>query len=229
MCPCSHPLTNGTQQSALTVICCKGTHLSLNTKPQGNGYTHLYTGPRVILCVQTNRVSKYYDAAFHDFLNIAVNKRYIPGASIQQLNHHVTVLQYTYLSGSHVLQSPQQVAALLGKLQNLHQEGLVHSDMRLENLIFCTDAVSAHLIDFDLTALEGDCYPVEYVTQGIEERHSNAQCGAVRKKIHDRYSLHYVLTKRLLFKPSRRAVDMLLDESTALTTIVQKLTEEGGL
>ena len=159
-----------TQQSEITVKCCKGQHLSLNTKPKGKGYTHLYTGPRVILCVQTNRVSKYHDAMFHGFLNSEVNERYIPGASIQQLNHHVTVLQYNFLSGSHVLQSPQQVAAIIGKLQNLHQEDLVHSDIRLENLIFCTDTVSAHIIDFDLTAPEGDCYPAEYVTQGIEER-----------------------------------------------------------
>ena len=59
----------------------------------------------------------------------------------------------------------------------------MHSDIRLENLIFCTDVESAHIIDFDLTGLEGEVYPLQYLTWGIEERHWEARFGSERKKV----------------------------------------------
>ena len=109
------------QQAEITIKCCSGEHSSLSMKPpKGEGYTHLYAGPRVILCKQKMVVSKYYDATFHAALKLDVNLKYLPQATSYRLNHQVTVLQYPYLSGSHTPQSPKQVAAIMLNLQNLH-------------------------------------------------------------------------------------------------------------
>ena len=142
----------------------------------------------------------------------------LPNATIQCLNTQVTLLQYPYLCGSHTPQTIEHLRAIILKLDKLHRDGLVHSDIRSENLIFCTDNVSAHIIDFDLADSEGKEYPVEYVSSNIPERHTDACSGSMREKSHDRYSLHYVLTRKSQFKLND-AVDMLLDKRKDLNTI----------
>ena len=220
-----HSPIHSKHQSEITTNCSGGDHLCLSMKPPiGKGYTHRYAGPRVILCVDKEVISKYYDTSFHGSLNIEANELYIPNASIQHLNSRVTVLRYDYLPGDHTPRSTDQVKAIILNLHRLHCDGFVHSDIRSENLIFCKGSMNAHIIDFDFVGQEGNAYPVGYVSDGIQERHPDAHCYQQRKKIHDRYSLHFVLTKKSqLIQLDETVVSKLLDESQNLDEIASSI------
>ena len=209
-----------TYQSGITIKCCDGNHKILSIPVKEGGYSHLCTGARVIHCEGKNLVYKYYNIFHRDF-NIAANE-VLPNAAIEHLNTQVTRLQYQYLCGSHTPLTIAHVRAIISKLYMLHCEGLVHSDIRSENLIFCTDNVSAHIIDFDLADEEEKRYPVEYVSRNIPERHPEARSGKMRAKSHDRYSLHYVLTRKSQLGLNQ-AIEMLLDESNDLNTIASSI------
>ena len=67
-----------------------------------------------------------------------------------------------------------------------------------------------HVIDFDLADSE--------VSSNIPERHTDACSGSMRENSRDRYSLHYVLTRKSQLKLND-AVDILLDKRKDLNTI----------
>ena len=47
-------------------------------------------------------------------------------------------------------------------LDKFHKLGYVHGDIRVANLIFCNDSMTAHIIDYDLTTKVGKKYPNDY-------------------------------------------------------------------
>ena len=51
---------------------------------------------------------------------------------------------------------------MLQDLQKLHTNDFVHSDIRIENLVFDDHGTTAWLIDFDLTGKVGTLYPPNY-------------------------------------------------------------------
>ena len=58
---------------------------------------------------------------------------------------------------------------IMHALDKLHKKGYVHSDVRLQNMVFPRDG-EAKLIDFDLTDNVGVPYPPNY-NKSLEECH----------------------------------------------------------
>ena len=76
----------------------------------------------------------------------------------------------------------------------------MHSDIRENNLVFCTSGSDAYIIDFDLMARENEPYPSDYNHEYIGERHPDAKSGLGRRKEHDRISLYAILKKTAFFE-----------------------------
>ena len=204
--------------------CCSGSH-SVFGIPHGIGYTRASPSPRVIYCVAQRLVKKYYDKDYHKCENIQSNRKYLPGASIEELNSRVSVLQYEYIEGTHEPTCIEHVVGAIRMLSKLHSEGLVHSDIRKDNLVFNVDKKTAHLIDFDLADMEGKSYPLDYNSTGIPERHNQAISGAKRNKIHDRYSLFQIIVNEMGqdFVAKHKGVENLPHINVTLDEILQEL------
>ena len=56
----------------------------------------------------------------------------------------------------------QQTIRLMEILNDVHQKGYVHSDIRVQNILLCNDGLNAYLIDFDLAGKEDTEYPSGY-------------------------------------------------------------------
>ena len=65
-------------------------------------------------------------------------------------------------------------------LGRMHEKEIVHSDVRLANMVFLQDG-SGKLIDFDLADKVGTGYPVNYNYE-FDERHPTAKSSQPRKK-----------------------------------------------
>ncbi len=96
-------------------------------------------------------------------------------------------IKYDYYEGNHTLESLEHFYSIFIKLHKLHDEGYVHCDIRIENLVFGGNGVS-YLIDFDLTRKENTRYPKGYNSK-ILFRHHDAQEKMPALKVHDRHSL----------------------------------------
>jgi len=84
-------------------------------------------------------------------------------------------------------------------IDHLHAKGIVHSDVRLRNMLFLEDG-RGKLIDFDLACQENTPYPDNY-NECFVERHPEAKCDSPRKRYHDNYSFLMVLiTEELIGK-----------------------------
>ena len=59
-------------------------------------------------------------------------------------------------------------------IDHLHAKGIVHSDVRLRNMLFLEDG-RGKLIDFDLACQENTPYPDNY-NECFVERHPEAKC-----------------------------------------------------
>ena len=96
-------------------------------------------------------------------------------------------------------------------LQKLHNENYVHSDVQLQNMVF-PETGSAKLIDFDLTDKENTPYPHGYNT--FHERHKDATANRPRQRIHDTYSLIYII------------LDNVLDLSEDIKVVMEKFLQD---
>ena len=117
--------------------------------------------PSVVHCQEKNIVRKYY----------STKDGAPPSAELMELldfeqveiksltkDEAYKVLEYKYIKGEHNPQTVRQVVAIIKKLDKLHRQGLVHGDIWLANVLFCKDS-NAYIIDLDLVAKEGSCYP----------------------------------------------------------------------
>ncbi len=109
-----------------------------------------------------------------------------------KLSEEYSLLSYSYLEGLHEPNFTQQFAVVAHKLKRLHDEGLVHGDVRIGNIIFTAVRDQAYLIDFDYTAKQGEMYPPKY-NSSLAERHDGAKEYYKMEFDHDWFSLIYVM------------------------------------
>ena len=200
----------------ISVQCCDGDHKLLS-------FTEL---PTVVHCQKKNVVLKYYskqctpDKELMELLGFEqVEVESLSDDGVFQ------VLKYKYIEGVHEPRNIAHVIAVIKKLDKLHCKGFVHGDIRSLNLLFCTDN-KAYIIDLDFAAKEGTRYKSSYNSR-VEGRHSSAGPDLPMKKAHDRYSLHYVITKYMmtLTQAQKGIINKLLETEVKLEEIVSELGE----
>jgi len=79
----------------------------------------------------------------------------------------------------------------LGALDELYQNGYVHSNVRVTNLLFPADGTDAKLISFDMS----DCIDSKYPSG-----HDDATAGASRSIVHDRYVVIRIIEKEKFYE-----------------------------
>jgi serine/threonine protein kinase len=101
-----------------------------------------------------------------------------------------------FLKGNHYASHPGQFVRIIEHLQELHERGFVHGDIRGFNTVFSDIPGNCRLIDFDFggrhTATTTITYPVGY-TQDLPDGSRVAVGGEVIEKWHDWYALVYLL------------------------------------
>jgi len=82
-----------------------------------------------------------------DLMN-KIRQNYLPNSSVFQLttDRHVPCLRYDYIEGSHTPTHHTQFETIFDDLCSLHDSGVVHSDIRKQNLLFSRDG-SKHCLD----------------------------------------------------------------------------------
>lgn len=159
---------------------------------------------RVVKC-NSGVVHKYYDTEYFEKcspqVDIINSLNALRNASVRNLSFdgRFQQLDYKYIDGSHEPANSRQVAMIISILHTIHEKNYVHSDIRKQNIVFCSDRQTAYIIDFDLIGEVGTDYPAGY-NHYTGERHSDARCHQPRKQEHDRYSLHFVLMRTRWYK-----------------------------
>ena len=179
---------------------------------------------RLFRSADMQTVYKMYDSEhrvfspnFYDAMK-SIRSDYLPGMSLKKLDSQgrVQCLTYDFIKGNHKPQNLQHFKAIFNDLDTLHGQGFVHSDIRMQNLLFCEDN-QAWMIDFDHADKEGTLYPDTYNHTGIDERHEFAKACLSRRKEHDRYALSVILKKH--FEGQEEIIKQLCDEHTNLSDI----------
>lgn len=108
-----------------------------------------------------------------------------------------TFIRYKFIEGEHTPSGGTKPFSDIAKiLKCIHSLGYVHGDIRLANLLF-TAGGRGIILDFDLAEKDGVCYPMNYITEGIEERHKNAAKGKPRTFQHDVHALQFIIEKAI--------------------------------
>ncbi len=81
---------------------------------------------------------------------------------------------------------------VLGQLAEVHKYGMVHDDIRNENIIFNEEQNQMYLIDFDLANPEGTSYPVFYNSR-LLNRHAEARIDEPMCIYHDKFSMSDII------------------------------------
>lgn len=109
----------------------------------------------------------------------------------------VQILRYPFLAGGHSPMHLLQFASLCNQLANLHENLILHGDIRLANFIFSSSVQRiAHLIDFDyarrVDTVPAPRYPIGY-NYDVRERSPGAcECVPMVPR-DDRFSLAKVI------------------------------------
>ena len=127
-----------------------------------------------------------------------IEKTYLPDMELINLSNDETLklLKYRFIK----LKDKRNIKLkdykpIAEALNQLHRNNYVHSDVRIENLLFpVSEMEKAKLIDFDLADEVDTVYPSGY-NHLVPDRHSNAQAGCCRKIIHDRFSLISIIER----------------------------------
>lgn len=85
----------------------------------------------------------------------------------------LVVLRYPYIDGEHVAASVKHFVSAIDSIAQLHQQQVVHGDIRASNLVFGEDGC-CKLIDFDFAGSTSDTYPQRYIHD------QNLLCDVVR-------------------------------------------------
>lgn len=159
-------------------------------------------------------VCKYFDTTMLYKPNVDIIKKSSNLKNIKLQNittdGRIVMLSYDYVSGNHC---PTNFIGILKTLKILHDENIVHGDIRLCNLVFT--ATEGFLIDFDLARTEGCNYPVGYKFYK-NQRHNEARSSRPMKKFHDRFSLSYIMK-------SAGVEDSIADPNVPLSLIIETL------
>ena len=109
---------------------------------------------------------------------------------------------------------------IIKDLDVLHSEGIVHSDVRLENMLFLENG-DAKIIDFDLANDVGTHYPTNY-NSNLFGHHEDARAGKPREIVHDRYSLFCVLEiKVVLTRKQQQHINALQRNDSPMASIFE--------
>ena len=150
------------------------------------------------------RVYKLYDGKTFGSPNLEVIKHlgndYLGNMREEDLTDdgRIKMFSYDYLSVNENRPSTlKHFEPIIKDLDMLHSKGIVHSDVRLQNMLFLENG-DAKIIDFDLANDVGTDYPTNY-NGNLYGRHEDARAGKPRKIVHDRYSLFCILEMKVMF------------------------------
>ena len=161
------------------------------------------------------RVYKLYDDKMFGSPNVEIMKNlgdnYLGKVELEKIakDGRIKLLSYDYQwvkKDSAVMLECYQ--PIIKALDMLHSKAIVHSDVRLRNMLFLNNG-DAKLIDFDLADKVDTTYPTNY-NSNVEYRHEDAKPGERRKIDHDRYSLLCILGEEFKLTPKqKRKIDIL--------------------
>lgn len=116
---------------------------------------------------------------------------------LNECNGQLIIIKYPFLPGTHVPRRLVQFFRIIENLVRVHNEGWVHGDVRLANMVFGNDEESGTLIDFDLSGPRSvRRYPAGYnadINDGY--RHEDAVSGSTLEIVHDWFSLGSIIEK----------------------------------
>lgn len=151
---------------------------------------------RVFLCDDT--AYKFYNEEDPNKKshNFALMKKlgYFNKLQLTEIGKHFRLLSYAAIHGSPVPCHRKEISSALDIIAILHEQNLVHGDIREGNILFHVG--NAYLIDFDFTAKCGESYPPGY-NGSLSERHFGAKPNEKRESIHDYHSLISIANKYL--------------------------------
>jgi serine/threonine protein kinase len=138
-------------------------------------------------------VFKVFDKKEPGKPNIELLRRAGISCSVENMTQdgRLQMLKYKYIDGSHEPQSLDHFLGVCRILDNLHQNDMVHGDIRLRNMIFRENNES-QLIDFDFAGPVGSEYPAQYNSSFAERHKAAVQCEPMYRE-HDRYSLCFII------------------------------------
>ena len=143
-------------------------------------------------------VLKWFDSEVWPFRKVNKSVMDLLNIPYEELLHYhpLTILKLPFIDGSHKPEGPEHFSGALKQLSVLHDNNIVHGDIRLSNIIF--DKIgSSHLIDFELAGKEDiDHYPSGYNCFNIRERHPGAKPGGLMRMDHDKYSMLYLINNK---------------------------------
>ena len=119
---------------------------------------------------------------------------------ISSPNGQLQVISVPYEDGNHVCTSVEEAICLIEQLEELHENGNVHGDIRGLNCVFHSESKTAKFIDFDFGGKHGKTtYPSHYQI-GLKDgnRVPCAEHGAIIHKWHDISALFGMF--RMLYK-----------------------------
>ena len=167
-----------------------------------------------------NRRMNYRRNVNYKEIKDALKDRYLPNAELDDKlkNKDIWILTYDYVEGHHSPKNINQLEKVVRDLKTLHENDIVHGDVRFANIVFGKDGGSAYLIDYDFAAKinENPRYPKGYVGRegGIEERHKDASSLEYMHMKHDTYSMGQIVGHFIGKK---------FDENTKLDDIIKEL------
>jgi len=120
--------------------------------------------------------------------------QWLPGCQIVARQADFVLLRYPFLKGASVAKKASEFVPLFEELAKLHEQDVVHGDVRAYNMIF-VEGCGGKLIDFDYSGKHGTRpYPPGY-WRDLEDtkRHVRAVAGQPMRKEHDCFSLGAVM------------------------------------
>ena len=212
---CDKPVIQGRSITDVAVKC-----------EQGSVEHHDQITHRVVKCLATATIHKYYDTEEDDHnYELIAELDLLPNTTLQQLSSDGRFhrLSYDYINERLLIPMFVDFAPVLETLSKLHDRDLVHSDVRLANIVFTKNG-GGHLIDFDLVNKVNTRYPTNYNSTYIFERHNKAHPTMPRTKEHDRYSIQKCMEENT-GKHLPPEIKELFDSNKSLSFIAQYLCD----
>ena len=125
-------------------------------------------------------------------------------AMIWEFNGQKLLIATKYMSGTHEATTPIDFLPIIDELANLHENGMVHGDIRVYNMVFSLasdgEKPDGCLIDFDYGGTEGEAkYPSGYVRALLDGTRCG-EAGQVITKENDWLDLANIIFKHHTLK-----------------------------
>jgi hypothetical protein len=124
----------------------------------------------------------------------AASCRWMPGCEVHAMQKDFTLLCSPLLKGGVLARKASEFLSVFKELAQLHEENLVHGDIRAYNMLF-VEGLGGKLIDFDYCGRHGQrCYPPGYWERLPDtKRHPRASAEQLMRREHDCFSLGAVM------------------------------------